>query len=572
MQINQSPAHKANIGYNGFDMSMHNQFSSTTGELLPVYYDLLYPGDKVTIKSTMRSRTMELSSYSFAKINEHLDWFFVPIDQLFSAFGSWYFGINDVNSSWFGDGSTSNVPESLPYFNNTALTAILTTYGQNDTLKTMFGYFGQERLCEMFNIPWRNIEAEENSSIGVSFLIPAAYQKIYADYYRLTDREYKDVYSYQVDRYVSQPALSIVDAARFFKLRYRPRRKDFFTNIFVSPLGTANDPSYLNTADMADTFNQWLVDGLVFYPASPDGSNGAGGVGDNPSYVQPQISGLGTGAAYVPVTQLKKYLNPTAIRTSFAVQKLLEVTRRARKTYDAQTLAHFGVGSPKHSDTEVWFLGSNESEITIGDVIATSTGSAGEETSVLGQVGGKGYGYSESRPITFENGNKMGILMCIYSADVEQFYNAKNIFDKLHTYMDRSSFYYPEYDNLGMQPLFAYQSNYDAGADNAYQYSIVGWQYRWSESKQKVNLIHGSLSDSLSSWTVASSTPGYLHNIADFYVSPFALNEIMLQPYVPTISIPSSGVGTFDSDPLIHDIYFDVKKASKMNVYSLETL
>ena len=60
--FNSNPNHVAKIGYNGFDMGHSLKFSSTVGELLPVYYDILQPGDKVSLKSTIKTRTMPLES------------------------------------------------------------------------------------------------------------------------------------------------------------------------------------------------------------------------------------------------------------------------------------------------------------------------------------------------------------------------------------------------------------------------------------------------------------------------------------------------------------------------------
>ena len=55
-----NPQHVAKIGYNGFDMGQEIDFTSGTGQLLPVYYDILSPGDKVSCKAIIKSRTNPL--------------------------------------------------------------------------------------------------------------------------------------------------------------------------------------------------------------------------------------------------------------------------------------------------------------------------------------------------------------------------------------------------------------------------------------------------------------------------------------------------------------------------------
>ena len=42
-----NPQYQANNNYHAHDMSMTRKFSSSVGQLLPVYHDFLYPGDKV---------------------------------------------------------------------------------------------------------------------------------------------------------------------------------------------------------------------------------------------------------------------------------------------------------------------------------------------------------------------------------------------------------------------------------------------------------------------------------------------------------------------------------------------
>ena len=99
--IYSNPTHRAKIGYNGFDMSQLLKFTSTTGELLPVYYDFLQPGDKVSLNSILKTRTLPLQTAAMCNIKERVEWFFVPMNQLYSIFEDWYFGIKDFKSNMF---------------------------------------------------------------------------------------------------------------------------------------------------------------------------------------------------------------------------------------------------------------------------------------------------------------------------------------------------------------------------------------------------------------------------------------------------------------------------------------
>ena len=442
------------------------------------------------------------------------------------------------------------------------------------------------RLAELLGIPLDDYAELEGSTVGFNMacspLFLCAYQKIYFDYYRLSDREPNDPTYYNLDQFYNSASVQGV-ATKMFTLRYRPWKRDFFTNLCVSPLQSQGDVGSLgyglgSSADdksLVNSFQQWLAPTKLFTynnaetPARSDATNvSAYSVTTNPSLI---------GA-----------LSPTSIRTSFAVQKLMEITRRAGKHYDAQTLAHFGVKVPTGIAGEVTYLGGQVSEIRIGDVIAT----AGTESDPLGKVGGKGFGYTDGKTIKFE-APCHGVLMAIYSAEPVADYSCV-MFDKLNTLVKREHWFTEEYDELGMQPFFNYQQDFDTnptsqGVNNS---AIIGWQYRYSELKQKYNRVAGALMRSLKYWSpqrnLREESADWNVPVSRYLISPYYLDTIMLKNYEfdmgrwSTYPEPGDDDYTeeshagfqeaFDSDPLIHELYFDVKKSSRMSVYGLEQL
>ena len=594
-----NPSHVAQIGYNGFDMSNLLKFSSTTGELLPVYYDILYPGDKVTCSTELKTRLMPMEASAMANIEEHIEWFFVPLDQIWSLFSQWYNQINDVSSSLF---DLQNLRSDFPYIDRVAF---LQFYKNAFQAQDMYfrdpdingSFTGTSfRLMELLGIPLQDYSSDEGTSwqMAINPMFACVYQKIYFDYYRISDRESNDPEAYNLDNLStldSTPSAALVK--KYFTLRYRPRQKDFFTHNYVSPLfGAASLSSWIPadnvgaTSGLVNAFNQWLVptdlaEYAVNYPDNPQS-------GMSPNASKPTFVGVAS------VTTNQKIINgmsPTAIRTAFATQKLLEITRRAGKHIDDQTLAHFGVKVDRRVSGEVLYLGGSTSTIQIGDVLATAT----TEGSALGQVGGKGYGFGQGKQIHFENDFPCaGVLMAIYSACPAVDYRQLGL-DKLHTYINLGDFYRPEFDNLGMQPLFNFQRHAqlwdEAGADN---YEVNGWQFRFMESKLKYNRVCGSLARTLYYWTTAYNPSHYNtpsnhdaytqpYYLNYYLCSPFALNDIMLKAYdfsgidniAPSITSDSDDLANryaFDSDPMLHELYFNVKKASKMSSFGLEQL
>lgn len=550
--ILKNPTHRAQLGYNGFDMSCVDKFTSTVGELLPRYYDYLSPGDKVTCNVQMLTRTMELDSAAMMHLVEHIDWFFVPFEQLYKPFGSVYYGIKDLQSSNFVNAVSPNFPScGLNVIANAMVDS------QFESTFPFYSQFGSEiaryqwRLIESLGFPTISsgnafVSSGTGTDQGVyTKIVPwlaAAYQKIYFDYYRLSDRELNDAEAYNLDRWYNSASISDTAIVKMFTLRYRPWKKDFFTNQFISPVFTDGSTSQHDSNNL-NRVNQWLTEV------------------SNVGIIAPSVGEDGTKATTVAIGDSStavydRQFNPANVSTVFAVNKLLEITRRAGKHYDMQTLAHFGIDVPTGIAGEVMYLGSQSSDINIGDVIAT----AASETNALGQVGGKGYGSGSGHPITF-TAPCHGVLMAIYSCVPEVDYSQAGL-DRLNTYHKPQDMFIPEYDNLGMQPLFRYQSSFGSITSNS---EILGWQYRYSELKTKFNRVTGGLKQgrTLAYWTTQRG--GMVNSsLEQFLINPSYLDSVMLVNYDA-----SAGSSIYSTDPLIHHFYFDVKKSAKMSTYGL---
>lgn len=576
-----SPSRVANVGYNGFDMSHTLKFSSTTGELLPVYYDLLQPGDKVNVSAELRTRTMPLQTAAMGKITEQIELFFVPITQIYQFFPEFFYGIQDFKTSFMRAENYVNqnfphitISDFASYINNIVWPSESDESPDYDTIWSYYRYTNGTslRLMELLGIPVCTIQdrLKQGEKLAGDYAInpmfAAAYQKIYSDYYRLSDRELNDPRSYNLDDFFDDAEIASDMIPKLFRLRYRPWKKDFFTNIFTSPLMGQTSIGSNTQVDLTSLFQQWLNGNIQYSTKNESDSLDT----TNPTQLSPSAAAS---------TNHSRFLSPTSIRTSFAVQKLLEVTRRAGKHYDKQTLAHFGVDVPDGINGEVSFLGSLlKSEIAIGDVISTSSVPDG---STLGEVGGKGYGYGRGNDIKF-TAPSHGILMAIYSCSPEADYSQIG-FDKLHTYVNSAAFPRPEFDNLGMQPLFGYQVEYQPTSENStpsvFNNRVEGWQYRWSELKTKYNRVVGALAArrSLDFWSLQRNIIGGT-SLSSYLIPPFALDGIMLVPYEfvanesPVGSSTSTIDNLYDTDPLIHNLYIDCKKSSKMSTYGLEQL
>lgn len=555
--INNNPQHRANLGYSGFAMDKLHKFSSTVGELRPVYYDFLSPGDKVSLSSILKTRTMEIDSAAMCSLTEHIDWFFVPMTRLYKLFPEFYYGVNDNQTSFV---DVSQIKPNYPTFSMVQLPSVFSTEGNYNGLSLGVG---SARLIEDFGLPLKQycqfIADGEGVNMSLNPILMQAYQCIYQDKFRLSNWESVDA-SYNVDRFYNTGIVTQNVLPNLFKLRYAPYHKDFFTDIEPSPLFGNGNESSISSIDYA-AVNQWLTSSMsmnLLDPAQADASSNGS---------QASVAAVDNSQGALAA------LNTANIRTIFAVEKLLEITRRAGKHYDKQTLAHFGVNVPMGLDGECIYIGGSQSKINIGDVIATSAES-------LGKVGGKGYGFGQSGTEKFE-AKCHGVLMALYHCVPDVDYEIQGL-DRLNTYQNRVDFFQPEFDDLGMQPIFNYQAQLqNSAANNAL---MRGWQYRYKELKQKINTVSGALAGSLDYWTpsiipyassVTASSSGI--QLDDLLVSPFFLNKIMAVEYNPVFNTENGDAeamynGLWNTDPLIHELYLDVKKASKMSTYGLPNL
>lgn len=569
-KILQNPLAVNQQGKNAFDMSQITAFTSTTGQLLPVYCDLLNPGEKIKFKANWETYCAQMRESAFTRLTEKVDYFFVPLSQMYSQWDSFWSG-KDLNySSMFG--SAHDNPVRIPLLTNATLMNWLKTldFTDNSNHVDMFGVpklANAVRLLDLLGYGRLTVqqlyETKETSSTIAPYKYNIfrllAYQKIYFDYYRLADRESNDPYYYNLDYFVDRNSQSILDATypwMYLTMHYHPLKKDFFTYTFPSPLAS----SYSKDASTS------LGVGVKSYIGSSsalritDASSGAAVTSDAGAQVATSLATGTTGS----------------IRSMFALEKLLEVTRRAGHSLDSVTRAIFGAKPSKILNNQVIFLGSESQPISIGQVVSQAGASVQDG---LGERAGKGYALKTNGDMMSFETDVHGIFMAIHSVIPETDYDSLGL-DRENQYSERVDFFLPQFDNLGMQPLFHYQAKFNSETltNNA---SIIGWQYRYMEAKMKYDRICcGFNYQSLRSWVTKRDTDQYLSYInsgvmQQYYVSPTYCNSIFVPEFnagVESTEHPMDFDTIYEDDPFYHRIEFKVTKISTMNTYGLPSL
>lgn len=594
-----APAHTAHLARSSFPMDQGFVYTASTGMILPTYSDLINVGESLYINSSLGVRTQPLVTAAMCDVHINLDWFFVPVSKLYTLFPSLRYLTNDPLSDFYNlDGPSRATDGDLPLYNldkhmycdGVPAQSGQSVYGTEEGLSSRFGANSLNvfRLADMLGYhPYSAFIYQENYKVNPN-VFPwraLAYQCIYQEHFRNDMYERKNISAYNCDSLYDAAGADVNSAKRqLFYLRFCQRQKDYFNVTRPQPylsainlLGdlTPNNPTDTPMYLLANRVNSDLGDNGVAvdkYGVDADVPAGQLGSVDSNSSIFAQFNSS-TGAD-LPATM--------NLRLSFAQEKLLRIIGMSKKDYDSQILAHFGFKVPHDVKHEITHLFGQHALIHIGEVISTADTFNGESGSALGQVGGKGYGMIQRRKKSFKFTAPVdGILMCVSTIVPDTLYTST--FDKQNAVTSVGDFFTPEYDKLGSQPLFAYETKLlDASVP---RHNIrLGWQYRYQQWKMKYNratlAFYSPNADKnevnvYSPWVASVRPLGYRVDETDFdrpyfenfLCTPHDIDNIMVVPYNGSYSQEISNYPwlLYQTDPFICCFNADVKKVSTMS-------
>ena len=101
---------------NAFKMSYHENFSSPVGQIIPCHVQDVCPGDYVKLNVKSFARTVPCNTAAFARMTEHVDFYFVPYHMLWRPFKQLINPVPDVNSALSLASEKSNSVSGVPFF------------------------------------------------------------------------------------------------------------------------------------------------------------------------------------------------------------------------------------------------------------------------------------------------------------------------------------------------------------------------------------------------------------------------------------------------------------------------
>ena len=176
------------VSHSGFDLSKRIAFSTKPGELHPIWWRNVLPGDHWEIDLNSFMRTAPVATASQGRLRYYYDFFFVPMEQLWQFFPTAITQMNDnkQHSNGLLKSQNPNLDGTLPSFTISDFNDYLAALESSGYDSNMFGFKRSMLTKRLFDYFSCNRFARDNNpalipSMPLSLLPYAAYQKIYAD-------------------------------------------------------------------------------------------------------------------------------------------------------------------------------------------------------------------------------------------------------------------------------------------------------------------------------------------------------------------------------------------------------
>lgn len=576
---------KINVNRSIFKRSMSHKTTINTGDLVPVYWEPVLPGDTVQMKVSQLIRSLTVSAPVMDNAFITIAGFFVP-----------YLAIWSGTKEFFCEGQ--NFGSSLP--NKTIPSIGIADLPKSGAWKgwpagTIGNYLG---LPDLSNNPYTaNGSFQGMLGRSISELPLRAYVDIYEEYWR--DENYQPAQPIDTG---DQPQSNA--SYRYSRAPLKANKfHDYFTSVLPEP--QKGEPVTFGITGVADVvskggtvgLNAVKLNGPGFDFSSSDlpdqttaagapvfghsassswtgGWNDVGTKNEDGSFADIKAiqGGSGSSLGWFSGEALGTADLSTATAISvndfrFAVQlqRFLEKNARYGTRYSEFIYGHFGVHDPALEEQIPKALWKVTLPLSMETVVANSGGG----DTVLGDMAG----YSKTGNVTDNYVNSFtqyGIYMIVATIRTYQTYSGG--IGKKFTRLSLLDQYFPVFDHLGEQPVGTYEINLKAALDGA-SYSaggtldkdtpIFGFQEAFADMRYSPNLVTGLLAPSadgsLDMWT-------YAIDPADI---PETCNNSFLRQSKDEVARTLSYQDTFQ---WLADFYFDTKWSRPMLVHSIPGL
>lgn len=479
------------------------------GKLIPVFWDLILPGDhmRYNIRAFLRSNPPVFPLMDSQVVDMHI--FYVPMRLLWDNFER-FMGQQDAPND--------SIAYTMP-----RLTLIGAATG------SIYDHFGLPTTGQL-----------DSGGHAIMSLPFRAYNLIYNQWFR--------------DENLAAPAAFTKangpDNLSWYNILNRAKSHDYFTSALPWPqkFGTTNIPlagdapvkgiGKFNQSFVLTNAAVWQTSGAANYPiaAGPIDATNA----NDRFYVQGTAAGTGLPMIYADLSAVSG-ISINTLRQAWMMQSMHERDARYGTRYTEINLGHFGIKSSDARLQRPEYIGGGRAPLVTTAVPQTTPVTAPTPTTV-GTLGGAttaGGNYSASYA-SEEHGFIIGIMSIKSEISYQQGIN------RLWKILTRDEMYWPSYAELGEQPIYNFELWVDG---NAADLDTFGYQERYHEYRTKQSEVTGIMK------SYATGTLDQWHLAQRFTTRP-ALNQAFIEDTPPMARVLSGGVNTTNQQYLA-DISFE---------------
>lgn len=588
----------------GFDIGRKNAFTAKVGELLPVYWDISMPGDKYKFNVEYFTRSQPVETSAYTRLREYFDFYAVPLRLLWKSAPSVLTQMQDINQiqalsftqnlalgTYLPSLDLNQFGGSLAYLNGQSYSpgnsdAKFNSFGFNRgdlafKLLSYLGYGNFIRQAPSSGNRWWSTSLKisddstnytqqyiQNNVVNIFPLL--AYQKIYQDFFRWSQWENANPFSYNVDYFSgvspkiidSLPSLSsgYWDSDTMFDLKYCNWNKDMLMGVL--PNSQFGDVAVINISNTegsipssvflkspsSDASSEVVTTGSYNAPLTPISLSAKGASSSN---VIPSGSSL-----QVDLSNLQSQFTVLALRQAEALQRWKEISQSGDSDYREQIRKHFGVNLPQALSNMCTYIGGISRNLDISEVVNNNLAGAGDTAVIAGK--GVGAGNGSFTYIT----NEHCVVMCIYHAVPLLDYTITGQDGQLLV-TDAESLPIPEFDNIGMEtlPMTQIFNSPKASIVNLFN---AGYNPRYFNWKTKLDVINGAFTTTQKSWvspvteSLLSGWFGHGYEEGDVNENTRVVLNYKFFKVNPSVLDPIFGVkadSTWDTDQLLVNSY-----------------
>lgn len=544
----QSPV-GLDIGRSKFKRDFTHKTTFKSGELIPIYWDEVLPGDtfKVDLSAVVRSITPAVPVMDNSFIDVFFFW--VP-NRLCCEHPNDWAAICGENFDSYWAQSTEKTLE------NTGNTVLLTD-SDSWIPGSVHNYLGLPIIDQ------NDLQTATGQKINV--LPFNAYIRIWNEWFR--------------DQNTQSPADSFVTGfnnAGDYLMHCLPVNKthDYFTSVLPSPqkgdsvllpLGTTA-PVITGAEHITSGTHEPLrfrqaasgsspLQGLLAADDSNTPANALQKVSTTAGYTKSGVTGVPSNL-YADL-QAATAASINSIRLAFALQRFAEKQGLGGSRYREVLKSFFGVSIPDTTVQVPEYIGGFRTPLNITQVLQTSSTDSASPLGATGAFSNTGF----SRHGFTKSFNEFGIIMAVACVRTTQSYSQG--INKKFTRNRRFDFYWPTFANLGEQPVYKSEL-YALPNITDLKGSVFGYQEAWAEYRYNPSLVTGYLAPDAGDTTLTAWT--YTNN---FTANPVLNSDFMKQP---ASQIGDTLVVQDSSYQFIADFGFNVTCVRPMPLYSIPGL